>query len=123
MNPRWAAGRAPHTSECEAIPANRNGNNCEICDPKIGNGPQARHFGISTAPDLVVHDSSAIVAVVVVGNHLLKRIPVAGQEMGPLTVICPRCGILQLRCRSTEFVEPCDCGVEILFVEDLASVE
>ena len=35
----------------------------------------------------------------------------------------PRCGVLELRRRSTEFVEPCERCVEVRLVEDFAAVD
>ncbi len=70
-----------------------------------------------------VHDPTAIVDGKVVGQYLRHRVPVAGREVSLEAVVYSACGVFQLRCRSAEFVEAGERGVEVCLVEDFAAVD
>ena len=75
------AAREAGTTEGEALPAGRNDGRRHVRDPDVGDRPHVRDFGIPTASDPGVHDSTAIVDGNVVGQYLRHRGPVAGREV------------------------------------------
>ena len=60
--------RTAGTTEGEALAAGRNDDRRDARDPDVGDGPQVRDLGISTVSDSGVHDATAIVDVIVVGQ-------------------------------------------------------
>ena len=70
-----------------------------------------------------VHDPTAIVDGKVVGQYLCHRVPVAGREVCLEAVVYSACRVFQLRCRTAEFVESRERGVEVCLVEHFAAVD
>src|SRR3954468_11054689 len=65
----------------QALAASGNGGRCDLRAAKLRYSAHACHFGVSTASSGFVHDTTAIVAEHVVGQHLGHRGPVACGEV------------------------------------------
>ncbi len=90
-------------------------------DPEVGDRSHVRDLGIPTVSDPGVHDPTAIVGGNVVGQHLRHGVPVAGREVRPEALGHLACRVFQPRCRSAEFIESRERGVEVCLVEQLRS--
>ena len=74
------ADRVADTDEGEALPADRDDGRRHVRDTEVGIALHARDLGISTIADPAAHYVTAIVRVVVVGQHFRDCVPVAGGE-------------------------------------------
>ncbi|HUK34207.1 MAG TPA: hypothetical protein VLV86_09870, partial [Vicinamibacterales bacterium] len=76
------AARGAKARENEAFAPGRNDCRRYIRQqPDVGRYPQVFHRRSSTMPDPGIHDSTTIVAVVIVGEQRSQRVPVAGREV------------------------------------------
>ena len=119
LNRIWVGARAAPKRENVALAPGSNDVPLDTCQQSdFGGHPQVFDCGISTAVDPGVHDSAAILEVIVLSKVLCHRIPVAGGE------------VLQEAFRHSvfqsprmKFVEPRKGGIQIFLTEDFQAVE
>src|SRR3954470_10022377 len=94
-----------------------------VLDTEVDDDPHIPNCGVSTVSWSCTHHASPIVGGNIRGQCVRHSVPISGRKLCQESLGRPTCRVFELRHRPTQFLEPCERGIEVDLVEQFHATD